>query len=262
MSKQISGVYKIQTPDGAVYIGSSVNIKHRMLSHKVLLRSGSHYSKSLQEQWNVNSSLVVFEILEECEPESLIAREQFWVDSFDQVHNHYKKIAERLCPVDCSNGVRYSSLCEAATAFGVRASAIKHLIKTQRTAKFGVRFKLTTDDWRTVISSQQQAYETRKLNGKLHHSEEAKAKMRAAKINFIPHNKGISHTPEAKARMAASQKRVEIKDETTGIVYESCIDAARKTGVSRTQVRRLLSKGKRFVEVGRTLPVSQRGVIA
>lgn len=293
----ISGIYSITTPSGSTYIGSSNSIYRRWSEHKRSLRKGTHHSTRLQAAWNKHGNALVFSILEVCPSEDLESREQHYILSLNArlnttqyVNNVWcnpktrKKLAEihatkewsdarsaiakrvvagKRVSVDCSDGRNFESMHAAGQAIGVSASQIKAWCITQRCSeKHGLRFKYSSESWRDVLPRYDQAVLTRRLNGYVRHSEETRAKMKAAKNNFVPHNKGVPHTKEAKARMSMSQKRIEIMDITTGVLYLSCLGASKKTGVSRTQVRRLLEKGERFVEVGRTLPVSQRGVIA
>jgi len=258
MREKEVGVYKITSPDGVTYVGSSANIKNRFSKHIYLLNTGKHHIKSMQAQWLDGRRDFVFEVVEHCDAEKLIERERFWVKQFERVHNVFTSIPEKFVQVDCSNGKRYESFCDAAKDFGVRPSGIKHLVKSQRQGKLGVRFKLASDEWRDVLPHYEQVLRTRIKNGNLKHTEATKAKMRAAKIGFIPPNKGKHHREESKAKIAASQKRVVLFDQSTGITYESAIEASRATGVSRTQVRRLTARGERFLKTETVLPVSQR----
>lgn len=243
------GVYKIVSPDGVVYVGSSSDLRSRILSHKRLLNKGEHHVKSMQRQWEDGSGGFVFEVLENCEIADLITKEREWVRRFEQVHNVFTSIPEKFVQVDCSNGIRYESFCDAAKDFGVRPSGIKHLVKSQRHGKLGVRFKLASDEWRDVLPHYEQALQTRIANGNLKHTDATKEKMRIAKIGYIPPNKGKTHRADSKIKMSLSQKRVMVLDETTGNEYKSTIEASRKTGVSRTHLRRLMSRSERFIKI-------------
>lgn len=81
-SDQIRGVYKIENlKNGKVYIGSSTDIRLRILSHKSLLKKNTHYSIQLQNDWNkFNPENFSFEIIEEIKDKrkSLLKREGFW----------------------------------------------------------------------------------------------------------------------------------------------------------------------------------------
>lgn len=73
----VSGVYKITNPKGAIYIGSSKNIKHRWVLYKC--------PTGTIKQPKLNASLKkygfanhFFEIIEECDPSIRLEREREW----------------------------------------------------------------------------------------------------------------------------------------------------------------------------------------
>ena len=85
------GIYKIvNLVNGKMYIGSAANIKKRWLIHKNELRKHIHHSIKLQRAWNKYEGInFKFEIIEECEKEKLISREQYYIDLYDVVNNGY-----------------------------------------------------------------------------------------------------------------------------------------------------------------------------
>jgi group I intron endonuclease len=81
-----TGVYAIrQVSSGKVYIGSaSRSFSHRWRRHKNELREGVHHSTILQRTWNKYGEFdFVWEILELCNPDDCITREQHWIDVTD-----------------------------------------------------------------------------------------------------------------------------------------------------------------------------------
>jgi group I intron endonuclease len=93
-SKKICGIYSITlTLNGRQYIGSSVDIKERWRRHKKDLRKNKHHSIQLQRCWNkYNEDDFIFEIIEECDAikETILEREQFYIDSINPVFNSCK----------------------------------------------------------------------------------------------------------------------------------------------------------------------------
>lgn len=96
-----TGVYQISF-DGSkkVYIGSaSVNsskIKSgngfysRWKKHIHLLKNNKHHSPALQNAFNkYGEDLLSFEVLQECEPDECILKEQYYIDYFDAFHKGY-----------------------------------------------------------------------------------------------------------------------------------------------------------------------------
>jgi group I intron endonuclease len=88
-----SGVYKlICLSTLKTYVGSSQDLNKRKLDHKSLLRNGKHPNKYLQRSWNKYNNLK-FEVLEECDTEFLLEREQYYIDVLKPEYN-LRQIAE------------------------------------------------------------------------------------------------------------------------------------------------------------------------
>lgn len=155
-------------------------------------------------------------------------------------------MASKRRPVDCSNGVTYPSLCDAAIAFDMRPSGILALAVTQRQGKLGVRFKFASEEWRQVLPHYEQVRKTRITNGSYGHSSETKQKISLAHTGRVAHNKGTKHSESAKEKMRMAQQKISVIDNKTGIQYISVIEASRLTGICRTQVRRMMVRGERF----------------
>lgn len=78
-----SGIYAIRnTYNGKMYIGSSINIKKRLISHKCNLRKGLHANKRLQRSYSkYGESSFEFCIIENVSDiNNLLKREQEWID--------------------------------------------------------------------------------------------------------------------------------------------------------------------------------------
>lgn len=82
-SYQVSGIYKITSPSGRVYIGQSVDLRNRINGYK---STESKYSgqpilwRSFKKHGIENH---IFEIIEQCEPDELDCRERYWQDYYD-----------------------------------------------------------------------------------------------------------------------------------------------------------------------------------
>ena len=89
----ISGVYEIvNTLNGHRYIGSAVAISKRWNEHIRHLNTNKHHSAYLQRAW-IKYGADCFEcvVIEYCEKEKLIEREQFYIDTLNPVYNVCKK---------------------------------------------------------------------------------------------------------------------------------------------------------------------------
>ena len=83
------GIYKITSPIGSVYVGSSRNIQRRRKDYSKpcfaeRTRCG-RLSASLRDYgWHAHT----FEIIEECAPELLLTRERYWQETLDACGPH------------------------------------------------------------------------------------------------------------------------------------------------------------------------------
>lgn len=75
------GIYKIlNIVNNKVYIGSSNNINRRFKDHKNFLINNKHNNKHLQSAWiKYGPDNFLFDILEECDKDSLSNKEQYWI---------------------------------------------------------------------------------------------------------------------------------------------------------------------------------------
>lgn len=83
------GIYKIEnTVNKKIYIGSCSNFNVRKGSHLCLLRQGKHHSIKLQRSFNkYGEDNFIISLIENCEKENLIIREQFYIDTLKPYYN-------------------------------------------------------------------------------------------------------------------------------------------------------------------------------
>ena len=93
-----SGVYKITNKiNNKIYVGSSVNIKARWDDHIKMLTNSRHHNKHLQSSFNKHKlENFDFIILEICNKEELIIKEQFYIDTLKPEYNILKTAGSRL----------------------------------------------------------------------------------------------------------------------------------------------------------------------
>jgi group I intron endonuclease len=78
--KNISGIYMIKCiVNGKFYIGSAKSLYCRSHCHFSMLRKGNHYNLYLQRTFNKTGGFV-WGVIEFCEIEMLIEREQYYID--------------------------------------------------------------------------------------------------------------------------------------------------------------------------------------
>lgn len=83
-----SGIYKIRNiNNNKIYIGSSVTILFRFANHKAKLRHNKHSNPHLQRAWDkYGEDSFEFTILEECQENMLIIREDAWINYYDSMN--------------------------------------------------------------------------------------------------------------------------------------------------------------------------------
>jgi group I intron endonuclease len=75
------GIYQILNKENnKMYIGSSIKILTRIKRHKTQLMENKHHSRHLQRAYNKNKSIWEFNVLEYCEKENLLKREQHYLN--------------------------------------------------------------------------------------------------------------------------------------------------------------------------------------
>jgi len=87
----IIGIYRIYNREtGRSYIGQSIHVEQRLLSHLNSLESGSHPNYMLQTDFD-DSGEECFgaEILEECLSFELDEKEASWIEAFDSERTGY-----------------------------------------------------------------------------------------------------------------------------------------------------------------------------
>lgn len=96
-----NGVYKIiNTLTNDCYVGSCAHVKGfklRWNNHINSLNKNNHHSIVLQRAWNkYGKENFVFEVIEECEAEKCIEREQYYLDSVSPAYNILKVAGSSL----------------------------------------------------------------------------------------------------------------------------------------------------------------------
>lgn len=155
------GIYKIENvKNKKCYIGSSYNIKRRQYYHFSLLKRNKHPNKHLQHAYNFYGyEYFNFSIIEMCDQDSLINREQFWIDSlWDTGLYNVAKIAGasfkgRKHSNDTIEKMKKWQKINGNSMLGKKHDIVSKLrIQKSCTEKFKFRRKLTDDDVREVYN--------------------------------------------------------------------------------------------------------------
>lgn len=201
--EQASGVYAItHVESGRAYIGSSKDVIRRWAGHQQSLNLRSHHSSYLQRSWDkYGSASFHFHILEHCQPEDRIAREQFWIDQVQASNKEFGFNVSRLAHTNSPN--EYGRMCIAESnrrrkgeqisiTEEDRAKRITRLIYARSKKAPGarpghVRAKISQTLTGKKHSAERNMKKSLSSKGKPHkpHSEETKAKISAARAAYL-----------------------------------------------------------------------------
>jgi group I intron endonuclease len=188
----ITGVYAITNlVNGNQYIGSAKNIAKRWRVHICMLNSGTHANRHLQGAWNLYGNFE-FTIIEECDKNVLLEREQYYMDSVQHEYN-----------------VRAIATSNEGMKFSAEARAKMSVAQKRYWASPGVRAKMSVTHMGNANAlGHKHAPETRvRMSATaMGHtvSLEARAKISTALMGNT-HALGYKHTPEERAKMSIAQ---------------------------------------------------------
>lgn len=79
-----SGIYRIKNKiNSKIYIGSAIKLRRRFYEHNGALKNNTHSSGHLQKAYNkYGKNNFIFEVVELCNKDNLIEREQYWLDYY------------------------------------------------------------------------------------------------------------------------------------------------------------------------------------
>lgn len=188
-----SCIYQIRNLiNGKIYIGSTFDFRYRFSKHKNDLKQNKHDNSYLQASWNKHGEKAfVFEVLEICDKEKLIEREQYWLDK-TQCYKRYS--GYNICIVSQSPlGIKRSKETRAkmsAWQIGRKMSdeAKKKIGDANRGRK---HTKEELEKMRIVSTGRIQTEETKAKRRGRKHTPEALAKMR-----------GLKRSPETRLKMS------------------------------------------------------------
>lgn len=157
-----SGVYKI-CYESYIYIGSAKIFSQRKYTHLYHLRRGTHSNKILQNLFNkYGEENFKLHIIEECEIEFVIEREQYWIDYYK--NSKELKLINILMIAGSSLGAKMSKeTCEKKRISMLGKNKGKKKPEYDNIAK-SIRQKgrIITEEWRKNMSN---ALKGRKSNG-------------------------------------------------------------------------------------------------
>lgn len=172
-----SGVYAIENiASGKLYVGSAKDFDSRWRVHQCLLRKGQHHSSHLQAAWKkFGPQAFVFKPILICDPENAVMYEQILIDGYRSSNRLYGYNAAPTAgsPLGRKHSEEAKAKVRAARARQVFSDETRALWSANRTGR-------KMPEWFAASVS------ARRKGVK--HSDEAKAKMRMAKVGKLSGN--------------------------------------------------------------------------
>ena len=176
------GVYKIiNTTTGDFYVGSSVNLKERLQTHRCELRKNKHGNARLQRSWNkYGEEAFSFQVILLCDPSNKLFYEQRLIDGLKPDFNLAK---DALAPMQ---GRKHTREAREKIGKACTGRVFSDEVRKQRSERMsGVGF----------------------FSGKKH-SDETKKKISLSKMGKCGWPVGHKHTEESKKKISLSKKGV------------------------------------------------------
>lgn len=190
MQDKITCVYKIEnTNNGMIYIGQTVNYKHRICEHKYAFIHNQHHNKLMQKHYDeMGFGCFEFSILEECDKCDLLELETKYINLYGGIE------CESLyneCDLGGHNKLYRNNQSKAQT--GVHTISQKGRLRISKANKG----KVISEEQKAKIRDNAKVNDNYGMKNKKH-SEEAKIKMRNAKIGMFEgsNNPNYKYTPE------------------------------------------------------------------
>lgn len=229
--KKASGIYQIQSKlNNKIYVGSAVNLRGRKYIHFRDLKLDLHCNKYLQRHVDkYGEEDLQFSILEFCQKENLIEREQYYIDSLQPEFNicqvagssfGTRRTEETKQKMRGKNNPMYgiSRIGENATMWGK-----KHSKETKQKMSNAHKGQIAWNKGKTCSKetkqkmSEAQSGEKNSFYGKKH-SEETRQKISLACMGRVSSRKGAVLTEETKQKISQAKKGKKIKGRK-GVIF-------------------------------------------
>lgn len=274
-NEKICGIYAISGDyrdvscgerDAALYIGSSVNIKNRvMCSHFPELRGNYHGNDKLQNAWNAHgdSAFTVF-VLEKCSKTELLKREQNWIDFYKASCG--ERVLYNTCPEagkpHMSEEDRYKASLRGKERWSGKGNPMAG------SERFGDKNPFHGKKHSAETKAKLSAIAKERFKDKANHPLTGRKKTVAEKEYLRKIHLGTHHSPESKAKLSAANKgkpniknrrppvkQIDIKNGDIIKIWDCCSEAAKALNIDESCISRCAdgrrdTKGARCLSVG------------
>lgn len=220
--KGVSGIYMLLINE-VKYIGSSLNIKHRLQTHLRHLRSNSHINKHMQNYFNkYGEDCLTYHIIERCPVEDLLDREFYYMEHFDTFTNGFNQTKCSYSPLG------YKHTEESRKIMSEKKKGVKQSRSVVEKRAKSQRGKIRTEESRRRLS-QSKLGEKNPMYGK-RYTEEEKSEKVAKLLSVERWNKGKTKdsceimkklSEKLKGRVPHNKTPHRLVDTTTGEEWES-----------------------------------------
>ena len=194
----MTGVYAIRhIASGRVYVGSSLDVYGRWASHTKALIKGRHHSIHLQRAWTkYGSDAFEFVVLEWCDAEERVAREQCYIDLHRASDKAY---GFNISPRADSPSSSPEVAARISASLTGRSLSVAHLAALRAGSAKRPPREPHSPETRVKLSDA--------AKRRASPSAETRAKMSAAAKKRMPSFQGKTHSSETRARLSAATRK-------------------------------------------------------
>lgn len=197
------GVYLIRNlKNSKGYVGGTTDINRRWTIHKCNLNSNKHGNSHLQSDWNLyGKQCFEFQIIELCESDVLILKEQKWIDFYNSVNS---ALCYNVClVVGSGKGIRHTDTSRKKISMANKGRI--------RSLEARLRYSVAKSGKRHPLWKKHHSKETRL---KMSHAHSGKKFSEEHKRKISEANKGKRH--RSKGRICTEETRKKISKANKG----------------------------------------------
>lgn len=212
----LSGIYKItHIQSGRFYIGSAKNFKSRWNTHKQDLAKNKHHSKYLQAIYNkYGKDSISYEIIEYCEIEKLLIREQFYLDTMKPQLNSLKIAGSPL-------GYRHTEETKKKLAERQRGRKVKFSEEALANIREGIKNRIYSDEAkaRMVKAAKERGWPklSKETIDKIAAFHTGRKRSQETKNRISEGRKGKQISPQGLAKMKAKMQSPEMRQHLSNL---------------------------------------------